>query len=182
MFSERQFYLQSLAIVTTIKPVFHIIILTLPQNGRNWLLAIPKQNLVKSSFLWHACIAGRGQGCHGYANAWSSSMANANGHGLAYTVGKFTQHRGILAEGWLKKGDQVLMGIVRDCFCWVRFGFLQTLYRVKPKPNLNEVWRRPNLTPQKQSLSVSKWWVNIALGQTRPPAGLGDFQTYLWLD
>ena len=88
----------------------------------------------------------------------------------------------ILAEGWLKKGDQVLMGIVRDCFCWVRFGFLQTLYRVKPKPNLNEVWRRPNLTPQKQSLSVSKWWVNIALGQTRPPAGLGDFQTYLWLD
>ena len=45
--------------------------------------------------------------------------------------------------------------------------------------NLNSGCRRSNLTQQNQSLPMSERWGNIAMGQTRPPAGLGDNQVRL---
>ena len=52
-----------------------------------------------------------------------------------------------------------LMGIGRDSFCWVRFDFLQPLFRLVP-----------------QGLPMFEESANIATGTTIPLAGLGDLK------
>ena len=51
------------------------------------------------------------------------------------------------------------MGIGRDSFCWVRFDFLQPLFRLVP-----------------QGLPMFEESANIATGTTIPLAGLGDLK------
>ena len=93
---------------------------------------------------------------------------------------KLAQEGGISAKGWVKKGYYVLMGIVMDCFCWVMFDLLQTLFRLGPRgpkgmgSNLLCLQKvKPN--PTKAVHNYVRMMSQHSSGPSQAPAGLGDY-------